>query len=121
MFRLVPALIALILSASAALADPIGSYEVSGTNPGTGLKYFGAVIVQRTGDTFQVTWAYPSGQRVIGIGIGKSGYFAVSYHAGNNIGLAVYTETGDGWIGIWAPAGSPALGTESWKRSATIP
>jgi hypothetical protein len=121
MFRLVGALIALVLSASATLADPVGRYEMSGTNPGTGLKYSGTVIVQRTGDTFQVTWAYPSGQRIIGIGIGKSDYFAVSYQLGNNIGLAVYTETGDGWVGIWAPAGSPALGTESWKRLTTEP
>jgi len=121
MFRLVPALIALVLSASTTLADPVGTYEVTGTNPGIGSKYSGMVVVQRTGDTFQVTWAYPSGERVIGIGIGKSDYFAVSYRAGNNIGLAVYTETGDGWIGIWAPAGSPALGTESWKRIGTNP
>ena len=121
MFRLVAALIALVLSASTTLADPVGTYEVTGTNPGIGSKYSGMVVVQRTGDTFQVTWAYPSGERVIGIGIGKSDYFAVSYRAGNNIGLAVYTETGDGWIGIWAPAGSPALGTESWKRIGTNP
>src|SRR5262249_5142422 len=103
MFRLVPALIALVLSASTTLADPVGTYEVTGTNPGIGSKYSGMVVVQRTGDTFQVTCAYPSGERVIGIGIGKSDYFAVSYRAGNNIGLAVYTESGDGWVGIWAP------------------
>ena len=121
MFRLVAALIALVLSASTTLADPVGTYEVTGTNPGIGSKYSGMVVVQRTGDTFQVTWAYPSGERVIGIGIGKSDYFAVSYRDGKNIGLAVYTETGDGWIGIWAPFGSPALGTESWKRIGTNP
>ena len=121
MSRLVAALIALVLSASATLADPVGAYEVTGTNPGIGSQYSGRVVVQRTGDTFQVTWAYPGGERVIGIGIGKSDYFAVSYRAGNNIGLAVYTESGGGWVGIWAFAGSPALGTESWKRVGSNP
>ena len=72
MFRLVAVLIALVLSASTTLADPVGTYEVTGTNPGIGSKYSGMVVVQRTGDTFQVTWAYPSGERVIGIGIGKA-------------------------------------------------
>ncbi len=52
----VGALIALVLSTSATLAaDPVGIYEISGTNPGVGSKYFGTAVVQRTGDTFQVT------------------------------------------------------------------
>jgi hypothetical protein len=94
---------------------------MSGTNPGTGSKYFGTVVVQRTGDTFHVTVTLSGGRRFVGIGIGKSDYLAVSYALGNNIGVAVYTETENGWSGIWAPAGSPVLGTETWRRSATGP
>ena len=120
MFRLVAALIALVLSTSATLADPVGTYEMSGTNPGTGSKYSGTVMVQRTGDTFRVT-VTTTGRRFVGIGIGKSDYLAVSYALGNNIGVAVYTETENGWSGIWAPGGSPVLGTESWKRLGTSP
>ena len=49
----VGALIALVLSTSASLAaDPVGTYEISGTNPGGGSKYSGTAVVQRTGDTF---------------------------------------------------------------------
>jgi hypothetical protein len=66
------ALVALVLSTSATLADPVGTYEMSGTNPGTGSKYFGTVVVQRTGDTFHVTVTLSGGRRFIGIGIGKS-------------------------------------------------
>jgi hypothetical protein len=120
MVRFVVALLGLALNASGTLADPVGTYEMSGTNPGTGSRYSGTVVVQRTGDTFQVTVTV-SGRRFVGIGIGKSDYLAVSYAFGNNIGVAVYTETENGWSGIWAPSGSPILGTESWRRSATVP
>jgi hypothetical protein len=110
----------LLLSLGWARADAEGAYELSGINPGGGSKYSGTVLVQRTGDTFQVTWTV-NGQRIIGVGIGKSDYLAVSYRSGNTIGLAVYTETGDGWIGIWAPAGSRELGSETWKRLRSTP
>ena len=57
------------------------------------------------------------GRTFVGIGIGKSDYLAVSYALGINSGIAVYTEAeGGGWSGIWAPAGSPILGTETWRR-----
>jgi hypothetical protein len=120
MTRSVGGLLAVVLSASATYADPVGTYELSGTNPLTGSKYAGTVTVQRAGDTFQVM-VTTRGQRIVGIGIGKNDYFAVSYALGNNIGVAVYTETREGWTGIWAPAGSPVLGTESWRRATAGP
>ena len=113
-------LLFLLLSFGWAQADAEGTYELSGVNPGGGSKYSGIVLVQRTGDTFQVTWTV-NGQRIIGIGIGKSDYLAVSYRSGNIVGLAVYTQSGDGWIGIWAPAGSRELGSETWKRMRSSP
>jgi hypothetical protein len=116
MIRSIGGLLALLLSASATFGDPMGTYELSGSNPLTGSKYAGTVVVQRTGDTFLVVVTTGS-QRILGIGIGKQDYFAVSYALGNNIGLAVYTETDQGWTGIWAPAGSRVLGTEHWRRT----
>jgi hypothetical protein len=62
------ALIALVLSTSATLADPVGTYEMSGTNPGTGSKHSGTVVVQRTGDTFHVTVTTSGERRFGGIG-----------------------------------------------------
>lgn len=120
MLKFVGALLALLFSASATLADPVGTYEMSGTNPLNGSKYAGTVVVQRTGDTFRVMVTTRS-QQIVGVGIGKSDYLAVSYAFGNNISVAVYTETENGWRGVWAPAGSPVLGTESWQRSTTSP
>jgi len=116
MRNFVGAVVALVLSTSATLAaDPVGTYEISGTNPGVWSKYSGTAVVQRTGDTFQVTVTM-GGRAFVGVGIGKSDYLAVSYALGINNGVAVYTETASGWSGIWAPAGSPVLGTESWRR-----
>ena len=116
MRNFVGAVVALVLSTSATLAaDPVGTYEISWTNPGVGSKYSGTAVVQRTGDTFQVTVTM-GGRAFVGVGIGKSDYLAVSYALGINNGVAVYTETASGWSGIWAPAGSPVLGTESWRR-----
>jgi hypothetical protein len=116
MRNFVSALIALVLSTSATFgADPVGTYEISGTNPGVGSKYSGTAVIQRTGDTFQVKVTM-GGRTFVGIGIGKSDYLAVSYALGINSGIAVYTETESGWSGIWAPAGSPVLGTETWRR-----
>ena len=99
MRALVGAAFALVLGVVSALADPVGTYDVSGTNPGNGSQYSGTVTVQRAGDTFVVIWTV-----------------AVSYRSGNSIGIAVYRPDADGWKGIWAPAGSQNLGTEFWTR-----
>ena len=36
--------------------DPAGTYNVVGSNPGGRGRYSGTVTVERTGDTFRVTW-----------------------------------------------------------------
>jgi hypothetical protein len=41
----------------AAAADPAGRYRVLGSNPGNGAKYSGTVTVERTVDTFRVTYS----------------------------------------------------------------
>lgn len=93
---------------------------MNGTNPRNGTKYSGKVAVVRTGDTFQVTWTV-GGQTIVGIGIGKRDYLAVSFRSGGDIGIAVYNQNQDGWIGIWAPVGSQEIGTETWKRISISP
>ena len=105
-------LLVLILTVASSLADPAGTYRVSGTNPGSGSTYSGTVTVERNGETFLVTWTVAGG-RQIGVGIGKDDLLAVSYRSGNAIGIALYLpdQTG-GWKGIWAPIGSQTLGTE---------
>jgi hypothetical protein len=106
----------LVLTAGAALANPVGRYDVSGTNPGGGSKYSGEVSVESTGDTYRVVWNV-AGQRYVGTGIGDKNFIAVSYRSGDQTGLALYAEEGDGtWVGVWTYAGGKQMGTERWER-----
>jgi hypothetical protein len=109
------AVAALCLANAAALADPVGQYGVTGTNPGnTGSAYSGTVAVQRTGDTYQVTWLI-GGTRFVGTGIGSQDFLAVSYRSKNLNGLALYAGQPDGsWQGIWTYDGGSTIGTEKW-------
>jgi hypothetical protein len=103
------------LGAGAALADPVGHYDVSGQNPGGGSTYSGSVVVERTGDTYRVTWTIGR-QRFVGTGIGSADFIAVSYRSGNAIGLAMYSTEGPDWKGIWAYENGNRVGTERWRR-----
>lgn len=105
----------LLLTATMALADPVGRYRVHGTNPGGGSPYSGTVTVTRTGDTYRVVWVI-GGTRYVGTGLGDKDFIAVSYRAGNHTGLALYGPNGDGWAGVWTYAGGRQIGTEFWER-----
>ena len=72
---------ALLWSAAAFAADPVGSYSVEGTNPGGKSTYKGTVTVTKTGETFRVIWVV-GGTRYIGTGIGDKDFLAVSYKSG---------------------------------------
>jgi hypothetical protein len=109
------ACIALLLSAVAALADPVGTYKVLGANPSDGSKYSGTVTVRKTGDTYKVTWDI-GGTQYDGTGIGFEDFLAVSYVSGNDTGLALYGAQEGGWKGVWTYAGSRKLGVEEWKK-----
>ena len=64
----------LVLSTLLAFADPVGRYTVTGSNPGSNPgsngRYSGTVTVERTGDTFRVTWDIGR-QTFVGTGIGN--------------------------------------------------
>ncbi|HZQ14991.1 MAG TPA: hypothetical protein VFB31_19460 [Pseudolabrys sp.] len=112
---LVAAAAAVLLSVTAAFADPVGKYDVEGTNPGGGGRYSGTVSVERTGDTYKVVWVV-GGTRYIGTGIGDKDFLAVSYRSGNETGLALYASSKDGWKGIWTYANGTKIGTERWTE-----
>ncbi len=57
-------------------------------------QYTGTVTVERTGETFRVTWDIGS-QTFVGTGIGSDKGLAVSYRSGNQTGLAIYGAKGD--------------------------
>lgn len=106
--------VALCLVAMPAIADPVGRYDAEGANPGSPERYRGTVAVERTGDTYRVIWQV-GGTRYVGTGIGNADFIAVSYRAGQNTGLALYSHKGNGiWEGIWTYANGREVGTEKW-------
>ncbi len=107
--------VALLFSTVVSFADPVGRYSVSGNNPGKeSSTYSGSVNVQRTGDTYSVTWQI-SGQTFVGTGIGTKDFLAVSYRSGNQTGLALYAQQADGsWVGVWTYADGRQIGGERW-------
>ena len=112
--RLIAAAALMLFAASAALANPVGRYTVSGTNPGSGSSYSGQVAVTKTGDTYRIVWNV-GGQSYTGTGIGSDDFLAVSYRSGNETGLALYGRRPDGsWHGIWTYAGGNQVGTDRW-------
>jgi hypothetical protein len=117
MLRTLAALVAaLVLNSTMAFAgDPVGRYSVVGTNPGNKARYSGTVRVERTGQTFRVTWDIGS-QTFIGTGIGSEKGLAVSYRSGNQTGLAIYGAKGDDWEGVWTFTGGRDVGGEAWTR-----
>ena len=114
-FSVVLTAAALVWSAAAFAADPVGSYDIEGSNPGGGSSYRGTVTVERTGETYRVIWVV-GGTRYVGTGIGNREFIAVSYRSGNDTGLAMYGAEGGNWKGIWTYAGGRQLGEERWSR-----
>jgi hypothetical protein len=109
------ALAVLTLMLTAANAEPVGRYLAEGTDAANGAPYTATVSVERTGDTYRVTWVVGN-TRYDGTGIGNRDFLAVSYRSGNVTGLALYGAEGNGWKGIWAYAGGRTVGTEVWVR-----
>jgi hypothetical protein len=114
--RILAAITALLIGvATAFAADPVGTYDVSGSNPGGGSRYSGTVTVTRTGDTYRVEWDVGD-THYVGTGLGDKNFLAVSYHSGDSTGLALYGADGGDWAGVWTYAGSRKVGAEIWKR-----
>ena len=105
----------LFVTLTASAGEPAGRYAVEGSNPGGGARYQGVVTVERTDDTFRVTWDI-GGQTFVGTGIGSDRGLAVSYRSGNQTGLALYSPKGNDWEGVWTYTGGRNLGGEVWTR-----
>lgn len=104
-----------LFCASAWAGDPVGNYNVSGKNPGGNGSYSGTASVEKTGETYKVTWNI-GGTIYVGTAIGDKSFLAVSYRSGNNTGLALYGEDGSNWAGIWTYQNGIKLGAEVWTR-----
>jgi hypothetical protein len=115
------AILASLAAAPAYAADPVGSYNVQGANPGGGGDYRGTVTVTRTGQksqeftTFRIVWVV-DGVRIVGTAIGNDDFLAVTYVSGQETGLAVYGADDRNWGGVWTTANGTQLGSEVWIR-----
>lgn len=120
--RIVVTLAALLAGAVPASAGPEGAYDMTGTNPGDRSPYTGTILVERTGETYAVTWRFGSDETQ-GVGVlaaGAGDTFAVSYGTPSGHGIALYTRQPDGsWSGAWANGGGKALGSEVWRPRAS--
>ena len=80
-------------------ASPFGRYSVVGSNPGGRSRYSGTVTVERTGDTFRVTWDIGS-PTFVGTALAATGALLSPYRSGAQTGLAIYGAKGDNWEGV---------------------
>jgi hypothetical protein len=106
---------ALFFTSAAWAGDPVGTYAVAGKNPGGQGAYTGTATVEKTGETYKVTWDI-GGTVYVGTGIGDKKFIAVSYVSGKNTGLALYGEDGDNWAGVWTYQNGKKVGAELWTR-----
>lgn len=107
--------LAALAASPAYAADPVGSYQVEGVNPGSTAPYTGTATVTRTGDTFRVVWVI-DGTRYVGTGIGNNDFLAVTYVSGRDTGLAMFGAKGPDWAGPWTTANGTQQGAERWIR-----
>ena len=129
--RLAAAALLLALPACPAGADPVGTFDIVGVNPGDGGDYKGTVEIERHGEVYRVIWRV-SGTRYIGTGLGAkydNGRFVVGpasaddvaisigYVSSGTFGQAFYAQTSEGvWKGVWTYGGSDRIATEEWRR-----
>src|SRR4051812_50132560 len=93
--RLLASLMAsvLLFGTAAFAADPVGDYEIEGSNPGGGGTYGGTVTVRKTGETYSVIWVV-GGTRYVGTGIGNKGVMAGVFCSGNKTRPPLFGEGG---------------------------
>jgi hypothetical protein len=110
---------AIVFSIStAAVAQPVGTFQVIGRNPGASggpPAYTGTITITATsGGAFDVVWTFGR-MRVPGRGVFVNNVFAVAYSNRRPAGPAIvaYVRRPDGtWEGTWALPGNPNTGLE---------
>jgi hypothetical protein len=104
--------LALLLSATPALAQRDGVYEVSGTNL-DGSAYSGLAQIRAVGlNSFNIVWRLGN-DLIEGVGMASGRTIAVAYGQAQRPGMGIYTLNPDGSMdGEWTIIGAPAIGRE---------
>lgn len=106
---------AILIGISAYAEDIVGTYAVTGSNPGGKGNYKGTVIITKTKDTYKLVWSV--GSAYIGTGILMDNVLAVAYTDENKkwFGIVAYKVIDDGkkLEGTWCEHSGQVLGTET--------
>ena len=106
------------LEAVQANGDGTGTFRiVKGTTPGSSGQYRGEVRIEKTGDTYTMTWKIAgSTHRGVGLMVGDS--LVAGWTPRRDVGVVAYriSDGGAKLEGVWAPLGATQLGTEVLSR-----
>ena len=92
--------------------DILGTYDVTGTNPGGGQPYAGELVVTGDNNTYRFTWN--AGGFFEGQGIMTGNVVSVGWGPQQRCSTVSYTIAADGSLsGIWGIFEQPGLGTEA--------
>jgi len=97
---------------------PVGKYRISGTNP-NGSTYSGEVEIKPWADAFDIARKIGNDE-TSGTAVTFDGALVINVGKDDNralIGvLGLFVPDGNGFVGVWARAGSQQLGAERWVR-----
>lgn len=113
-------LLALSVLSLAADKDPfLGTFQVTGTSPGTDGEYQGTLTISKQGSVYNLSWNIGAGGTYEGIGLKVGDQLSVAYWTPDrtSFGVVVYKASSDGSLsGVWTPQGETRTGTEKATR-----
>ncbi|MBI6628754.1 hypothetical protein [Pontibaca salina] len=117
-WKITATIAALIGWALPAIADPNGTYSLTGTNPHGG-TYHGEITIEPVGAIYDLTWRIER-DTFTGIGIVEGETLSAAYGSDTSVsGVIQMNRTEAGWEGTWAYVGETGLGRETWNAQPT--
>lgn len=124
--------LALSLLPTLALADPVGTWKISGTNLEDNSQYEGTITIDRVGGVYRAEWDI-DGKKLQGIGLGgklvgsdftvgpasaDDNVISLGYTQEDVTGMGIYLQMPDGnWQGVWTAGDSEKSNPESWTKA----
>ncbi len=115
-----------------ALADPVGTWKISGTNLEDNAPYEGTITIERVGGVYRAEWDI-DGKKLHGIGLGgkmvgsnftvgpasaDDNVISLGYTQEDVTGMGIYLQMPDGtWQGVWTAGDSEKSNPESWTKA----
>lgn len=106
------------LTAFSCAFDPVGKYDVVGTNPNGGEYKASAEIAKVTDDVYSIVWDFKDGS-VYGEGVrnGLSIGFIYGSIQSSNFGIAIYNYSWDTSLsGVWTTLGGRKVAKEVLRK-----